>query len=108
MMDIQGVAYLGGEFVPLQDAKVSVMTHAFNYGTGTFEGIRAYWNAAEEQLYVFRMREHFERLHNSARILAIGLPYCVDDLERICLEILRRSGFRGDTYIRPIAYKSGL
>jgi len=107
-MDMQGVAFLGGEYVPLADAKISIMTHAFNYGTGTFEGIRGYWSAAEEQLYVFRMREHFERLHNSARILAISLPYSVDELETITLEILRRSGFRGDTYIRPIAYKSGL
>jgi len=107
-MDMQGVAFLGGEYVPLADAKISIMTHAFNYGTGTFEGIRGYWSAAEEQLYVFRMREHYERLHNSARILAISLPYSVDELETITLEILRRSGFRGDTYIRPIAYKSGL
>jgi len=107
-MDMQGVAFLGGEYAPLADAKISIMTHAFNYGTGTFEGIRGYWSAAEEQLYVFRMREHFERLHNSARILAISLPYSVDELETITLEILRRSGFRGDTYIRPIAYKSGL
>jgi len=107
-VDIQGVAYLGGEFVPLADAKISIMTHAFNYGTGTFEGIRGYWNAAEEQMYVFRLREHFERLHNSARILAINLAFGVDELEDICIQILRRSGFRGDTYIRPIAYKSGL
>ena len=107
-MDIQGVAYLGGEFVPLADAKISIMTHAFNYGTGTFEGIRGYWNAAEEQMYLFRLREHFERLHNSARILAINLAFGVDELEDICIQILRRSGFRGDTYIRPIAYKSGL
>ncbi len=107
-MDMQGVAFLGGEYIPLADAKISIMTHAFNYGTGTFEGIRGYWSAAEEQLYVFRMREHYERLHNSARILAISLPYSVDELETITLEILRRSGFRGDTYIRPIAYKSGL
>ena len=107
-MDMQGVAFLGGEYIPLADAKISIMTHAFNYGTGTFEGIRGYWSAAKEQLYVFRMREHYERLHNSARILAISLPYSVDELETITLEILRRSGFRGDTYIRPIAYKSGL
>ena len=107
-MDIQGVAYLGGEFVPLADAKISIMTHAFNYGTGTFEGIRGYWNAAEEQMYVFRLREHFERLHNSARILAINLAFGVDELEDICIQIIRRSGFRGDTYVRPIAYKSGL
>ncbi len=105
---MQGVAFVGGEYVPLADAKISVMTHAFNYGTGTFEGIRGYWNAAEEQLYVFRARDHFERLHNSARILAIELPYGVDDLVTILLEVLRRSGFRSDVYVRPLAYKAGL
>ena len=55
-------AFFNGQFVPFGEAKVSVMTHAFNYGTGCFEGIRAYWNQKDEQLYVFRLREHFERL----------------------------------------------
>jgi branched-chain amino acid aminotransferase len=104
----QGLAFFGGQYVPLAEAKISVMTHAFNYGTGTFEGIRGYWNAAEEQMYVFRLREHFERLHNSARVLAITLPYSVDQLSDVCLTMLRRSGLREDAYIRPIAYKAGL
>src|SRR5437588_1541338 len=104
---MQGVAFMSGEYVPLADARISVMTHAFNYGTGTFEGIRGYWNAQEEQIYLFRVREHFERLHDSARVLAIDLPYTVDELCAICLQILRRSGFREDVYVRPVAYKSG-
>ena len=105
---MQGVAFMDGAYVPLAEAKISVMTHAFNYGTGTFEGLRGYWNAAEEQIYLFRMREHFARLHNSARVLAITLPYTVDELSAICLEVLRRSGFHEDVYVRPMAYKSGL
>jgi len=105
---MQGVAFMGGEYVPLAEARISVMTHAFNYGTGTFEGLRGYWNAAEEQIYLFRPREHFARLHYSARVLAIALPYSVDELSAICLEVLRRSGFHEDVYVRPIAYKSGL
>ena len=105
---MQGVAFMGGEYVPLADARISVMTHAFNYGTATFEGLRGYWNAAEEQIYLFRMREHFVRLHNSARVLAIDLSYTVDELGAICREVLRRSAFRKDVYVRPIAYKSGL
>src|SRR5437763_15682250 len=105
---MQAVAFMGGEYVPLADARISVMTHAFNYGTGTFEGIRGYWNAAEEQIYLFRMREHFVRLHHSARVLAIDLPHTVDELGAICREVLRRSGFREDVYVPPIAYKSGL
>ncbi|HWE62233.1 MAG TPA: branched-chain amino acid transaminase [Chloroflexota bacterium] len=107
-MEVQGVAFFEGEYRPLAEARVNVMTHAFNYGTGVFEGIRGYWNAAEEQIYIFRAREHFERLHRSARIMAIDLPYSVEELCRICGEIVRRSGFQQDVYIRPIAYKCGL
>ena len=55
-------AYFEGKFVPIAEAKVSIMTHAFNYGTGVFEGIRAYWNADQEQLYAFRLRDHYRRL----------------------------------------------
>jgi len=69
-----GVAYLDGKFTPLADAKVSIATHALQYGTGVFEGIRAYWSPAEEQLYVFRLREHFERMARSVRIVRITLP----------------------------------
>src|SRR5204863_254687 len=69
-----GVAYLDGKFTPLGDAKVSIATHALQYGTGVFEGIRAYWNPAQEQLYVFRLREHFERMARSVRIMRIALP----------------------------------
>jgi len=82
------------------------MTHAFNYGTGVFEGIRAYWNAAREQLYVLHLREHYERLHRSCRIMRIGLPHSVDELMGITLEVLRRCGYREDAYLRPVAYKS--
>jgi branched-chain amino acid aminotransferase len=98
-------AYLDGRFVPLADAKISVMTHAFNYGTGVFEGIRAYWNAREDQLYVLHLREHHERIHRSCRIMRIQLPQTVDELSEITLEVLRRSGYREDAYIRPIAFK---
>jgi len=99
-------AFMDGEFVPIRDAKVSVMTHAFNYGTGVFEGIRAYWNAEDEQLYALHLREHYLRLHRSCRIMRIGLPYTADDLVGITLELLRKCNYREDAYIRPIAYKS--
>lgn len=99
-------AFLDGEYVPLRDAKVSVMTHAFNYGTGVFEGIRAYWNPAHEQLYALHLREHFERLHRSCRVMRLDLAYGVDELVEIACEVLRRSGMREDAYLRPLAYKS--
>lgn len=99
-------AYLNGEYVPIRDAKVSVLTHGFNYGTGVFEGIRGYWNAAHEQLYGLHLREHYTRLRQSCRIMRLDLPHSVDELVEITCEILRRSGYREDVYIRPIAYKS--
>src|SRR5450756_2780098 len=97
-------AYFNGDFVPLNEAKVSVMTNAFDYGTGCFEGIRGNWNAAEEQLYVFRLREHYERLLRSCKILKIVLPHTVDELCRIAVDLVKRNGYREDMYLRPVSY----
>lgn len=99
-------AYFQGNFVPLSEAKVGIMTHALNYGTGCFEGIRGYWNEADGQLYLFRLREHYERLARSARILGFTLPADVDALCEITLELLRRNDSRHDVYVRPLVYKS--
>ena len=99
-------AFFKGQIVPIEEAKISIMTHAFNYGTGCFEGIRAYWNEEDEQLYVFRLREHYERLHRSCRIVRIHLPYTVDELVQITLELLRKEDYREDSYVRPLAYKA--
>ena len=100
------IAYFEGDYVPLGEAKVSIMTHAFMYGTATFEGIRGYWNADQGELYVLFLREHVERIRNSARILLMeGLP-SVEELMAIVLETARRNQFREDVYIRPSFYKS--
>jgi branched-chain amino acid aminotransferase len=99
-------AFFEGEIVPIEQAKVSVMTHALNYGTGCFEGIRAYWNSDDGELYVFRMAEHYERLQRSCLVLRTELPYSVEELCEITLELLRREGYRQDCYIRPLAYKA--
>jgi branched-chain amino acid aminotransferase len=99
-------AYLGGKFVPIREAKISVMTHAFNYGTGVFEGIRAYWNAEEEQLYGLHFREHYTRLTKSCRIMRLTVPHSVEDLVDITIELLRKCGYREDAYIRPVVFKS--
>jgi branched-chain amino acid aminotransferase len=99
-------AFFRGQIVPIEEAKISIMTHAFNYGTGCFEGIRAYWNEQEGQLFVFRPQEHFERMHRSARILRIDLAYEPEELSKVIVELLRRESYREDTYIRPLAYKA--
>lgn len=104
---MESYAFFKNEFVPLSEAKVSIMTHALNYGTGCFEGIRGNWNEEEQQVYLFRVREHFERLHRSCRILKLDLPYTVDRLCEIAAELVRRTGYQEDCYVRPIAYKGG-
>ncbi len=102
-----GIAYLDGAFVPFAEAKVSIATHALQYGTGVFEGIRGYWNASQEQLFVFRLREHFERMTRSCRIMRIELPGDPDELSAIVIELMKRNSFRSDVYVRPLAYKAG-
>lgn len=103
-MDRDLICYFNGSFMPLSDAKIGVMTHAFNYGTGCFEGIRAYWNADQRQLYLFRLREHYERLQRSAHTLMLSLPHDVDELCEITIDLIRRNGFDTDVYVRPLAY----
>ena len=99
-------AYFRGQIVPLGDARISVMTHAFNYGTAVFEGIRAYWNEEEEQLFALEILPHFERLKRSARLLHMDIPMTPRELADATLEVLRRDRLREDMYIRPLIYKS--
>jgi branched-chain amino acid aminotransferase len=100
------ICYFEGDFVPMRDAKVSIMTHAFMYGTATFEGIRAYWNQEQGKLYGLKLREHVERLRQSCRILMMKDVPSVDELTGLIVETLRRNGFREDVYVRPSFYKS--
>ena len=100
------IAYFEGSYVPMRDAKVSIMTHAFMYGTATFEGIRGYWNAEQGTLYVLFLREHMERIRNSAKMLLMEDLPSVDELASIVLETVRRNQFREDVYVRPSFYKS--
>ena len=100
------VVFLNGEFIPADQAKVGVMTHALAYGTGVFEGLRGYWNNEASETYIFRAREHFERMHRSCKIMSIELPYSVDDLVEIAVQLVRRNGLHQNCYIRPFAYKS--
>jgi branched-chain amino acid aminotransferase len=95
-----------GRYIPLGEANVSIMTHAFMYGTAVFEGIRAYWNADHQQLYALKVREHMERIRSSAKVLLMPDIPSVDQLVAEAIEVLRRNGFRTDAYVRPSFYKS--
>jgi branched-chain amino acid aminotransferase len=100
------ICYFEGDWVAMRDAKVSIMTHAFMYGTATFEGIRAYWNPEQKRLYGLKVREHVERIRQSCRILLMNDVPSVDELTRLIVETVRRNGFTQDAYIRPSFYKS--
>lgn len=98
-------AYFNKQFVPLSEARIGVMTHCLHYGTGVFEGIRGNWNSEDQQLYLFRLSEHYERLLNGCRVLNINLPHTANELCQITVELTERCGFREDIYVRPLAYK---
>jgi branched-chain amino acid aminotransferase len=106
-MDRPAVIYFKGAFVPAEEAKVSVLTHAFNYGTGCFEGIRGYANPARGDTFIFRLREHLQRLLQSSHIIGCEVHHSLDELVQLCLELVRRNDHHGDLYIRPLVYKSG-
>lgn len=103
-VDPNAIVYFGGQYMPMHDAHVGILTHALHYGTGVFEGIRAYWNASEEELFVMRPRDHFVRWKQNGGILHIDVPLTADQLCDITLELAQRNAFRTDLYIRPLAY----
>ena len=99
-------AYFHKQFVPISEAQIGIMTNSLHYGTAVFEGIRGNWNSQQHQLYLFRLKEHYERLQNGCRVLKIDLPYTVEQLCQITVEMAQRCGFEEDIYVRPLAYKS--
>lgn len=103
---MQPYAFFRKQFMPLSEAKVGILTQALHYGTGCFEGIRGNWNSELQKFCLFRIDDHYKRMLEACRILKIDLPYSVDDLCQLTRELLERSGYREDVYIRPLAYKS--
>lgn len=97
-------AFFRGRIVPYSEAKVGVLTHALNYGTGCFAGIRGYWNAEEQELFVFRPHDHFRRFLESARLLDMTLPYTAPDLTDALVSLMRTELLREDCYARPLAF----
>ena len=102
----RALAYFKGKVVPIEDANVNVMTHALHYGTAVFEGIRGNWNPSEEKLFIFRIREHYERLLQGCQMLMLDIPYSADELCDITIDLVKQCGYKQDLYIRPLAYKS--
>jgi branched-chain amino acid aminotransferase len=97
-------AWMDGEFVPWEDAKVHAATSCVTEGSSVFEGIRAYWNPSQGQLYLFKMREHLARLYQSAGVMRMSPEYTAEQLEAVCLELLTKNQYRTDVHVRPTAY----
>ena len=100
------LAFFEGKIVPVDSAKVGIMTHALHYGTAVFEGIRGNWNPIKEKMFVFRLKEHYERLIKGCKILNMDINYSVQDLCNITIDLIKASEYKEDIYIRPLAYKS--
>ncbi|OGC23753.1 branched-chain-amino-acid transaminase [candidate division WOR-1 bacterium RIFOXYB2_FULL_42_35] len=99
-------AYFKGKIVPFEQATVGIMTHALNYGTGCFEGIRAYWNEDQQQMYVLKLVEHYMRLIKSCEAIHIKLNLSLAELVGVTIDLVKKNGYKQDLYIRPLAYKS--
>lgn len=103
-MAIPKFVFFNGKIVPYEDAKVGVLTHALNYGTAVFGGIRAYWNKEEHQLFVFRPYDHYKRFLESMKIMRMKADFTKEELANATLELLGKHGYEEDCYIRPLAF----
>jgi branched-chain amino acid aminotransferase len=107
-VDLSKHAFFEGKIVPLADAKINIATHGFLYGTTVFSGMRAYWNEEKKRLFVFRPFDHFQRLLNSARMMAMDIPYDEESLIQLTLDVLRMDNWKEDVYLRPTIYKADM
>lgn len=107
-MDLSKHAFFEGRIIPLSEAKINIATHGFLYGTAVFGGMRAYWNEEKKRLFVFRPFDHFRRLLNSGKMMAMDIPYDEESLTQLTLDILRADDWKEDVYLRPTIYKADL
>src|SRR5687768_7850607 len=94
--------WMNGELLDWDKATVHVLTHALHYGSGVFEGVRAY--ETDRGPAVFRLRDHYERMERSARIFQMEIPYSVDELIRATFDVITANGLT-ECYVRPLAYR---
>jgi len=104
MADNTKYAFFNGKIVNIENANISIRTCLVHYGTGIFEGIRAYWNDESKKLYLFRVLEHYKRMIKNAKIIAMDVKYSPEELAAYTIELLKKENFKEDTYVRPLAY----
>ncbi len=107
-MDLSKHAFFEGKIVPLGEAKINIATHGFLYGTSVFSGMRGYWSEEKKRLFVFRPYEHFQRLLNSAKMMAMEIPYDEEGLIQLTLDVLNTDHWQQDVYLRPTIYKADM
>ncbi|RJP49156.1 MAG: branched-chain amino acid transaminase [Anaerolineaceae bacterium] len=107
-VDLTKHAFFEGKITPLGEAKINIATHGFLYGTAVFGGMRGYWNEEKQSLFVFRPYDHFRRLLNSGRMMAMNIQYDEESLIQLTLDLLRSDNWRQDVYLRPTIYKADL
>ncbi|KKI98207.1 branched-chain amino acid transaminase [Prochlorothrix hollandica] len=100
-------AFFEGEIVPLESAKVSIATHALQYGTGVFGGVRGYLDVSGQCINIFRLSDHLDRLLGAMGLLRMTLPYDRPTLEALWVELTQRNAARSNVYYRPFVYKAG-
>jgi branched-chain amino acid aminotransferase len=105
---LQPYAYFEGQIVPSDEAKVSIATHALQYGTGAFGGIRGYLDVSEESINIFRLPDHTRRLMNSSKMLRAKLNVDADGLGTVIQDLVAKNNPRSNIYIRPFIYKAGI
>lgn len=99
-------AFFKEQFMPLSEAKVGILTQSLHYGTATFGGIRGNWDNEQKRFCLFRIHAHYKRMLDACHILKIKLPYSIEDMCRLSVELVVKSGYQENVYIRPLAYKS--
>ena len=102
------LSYFEGKIVPSAEANINIQTHAFQYGTAVFGGIRGYYNDQKKNLFMFRLGDHFHRLVNSAKMMQLQFNQTPDELVKITLDLIKQSNYKQNIYIRPIIYTSAL
>lgn len=107
-MDLTKHAFFEGQIVPLSEAKINIATHGFLYGTAVFSGMRAYWNEERKGLFLFRPYDHFRRLLDSARMMAMEIPYDEEGLIQLTIDLLKKDNYHQDVYLRPTIYKADM
>jgi branched-chain amino acid aminotransferase len=107
-IDLLPFAYIRGQIVPIEEATVNIATHALQYGTGAFAGIRGYMDATGESINIIRLADHTKRLMDSAKLLRADLEVDADGVARVIQDLTLKNNPQSDIYIRPFVYKSAI